>query len=462
MAPSRRVAVVLAAGKGTRLRSDLPKVLHPVGGRPMIEWVLDATRGAGCEQTLVVVGHGAEQVREAIDDDSDIVWVEQHQQLGTGHALAQAEPHVEGDAILLVLYGDVPLVSVETLDRLSEAAAAGWGAMAAAELEDAGWLGRVITGPGGDLERIVEVPDAGPEELAVRLGNAGIYALPSPGIFDYLRRLEPANAQGELYLTDAVGDAAVAGDSVSVVRLGDPSEALGINDRADQARAHRALLERHMARLMAAGVTILEPARTVVEAGVRVGAETVIHPGVSLLGMTEIGAGCVLHQGAWIRDSKLADGVEVKPYSVFDRAEVADGCTVGPFARLRPASVLMEGARVGNFVEVKKTRIGAGSKASHLTYLGDATIGDGANIGAGVVTCNYDGAAKHQTEIGDGAFVGSDTMLVAPVRVGREATTAAGSTITDDVPDEALGVGRSRQRNIPGWARRMRKKIKRS
>ena len=247
------------------------------------------------------------------------------------------------------------------------------------------------------------------------------------------------------------------GETIRTLSLEDPAEAFGINDRRELARVHRALLERHMGALMASGVTVLEPARTAIEPEVCVGPETVIHPGVSLSGHTEIGEGCVLHQGAWIRDSRLAAGVTVEPYSVLEGAEVASGCTVGPFARLRPASVLLAGSRVGNFVELKKTRLGAGAKASHLTYLGDATVGDEANIGAGVVTCNYDGQAKHPTDIGDGAFIGSDTMLVAPVKVGHRATTGAGSTITDDVPDEALGVARARQRIIPDWRRRWKK-----
>jgi len=455
------VAVVLAAGQGTRMRSAGPKVLHPVAGRPMLHWVLRAARRAGCEKILVVVGHGADDVRRAFPGD-DLVWVEQRRQLGTGHALAQAQPHVaelgeRGDATVLVVYGDVPLVRAATLKNLAAAAAGHWGAMAIADLADPGRLGRVIESEGGDLERIVEAADAGPAELAVTRINAGLYALPAPAIFDQLRRLDTDNAQGELYLTDALGHAVTDGERIALHPLEDPSEAFGINDRADLAKAHRELLERHMRRLMAAGVTILEPARTAIEPGVRVGAETVIHAGVSLSGDTEVGEGCLLHQGAWIRDSRLAGGVVVEPYSVLDGAEVAGGCTVGPFARLRPASVLESGSRVGNFVELKKTRLGAGSKASHLAYLGDATIGDGANIGAGVITCNYDGAEKHETEIGDGAFVGSDTMLVAPVRVGRGATTGAGSTITADVPDGALGVARARQRNIAGWKRPKKK-----
>ncbi len=452
-----RVAVILAAGQGKRMRSARAKVLHPVGGRSMLERVVGAARRGGCEKILIIVGHGADEVKQSVSGD-DVVWVEQRQQLGTGHALAQAEPFVPADSTLLVLSGDVPLVSAATLDRLAAAAEDCWGVVAVAELEDPGTLGRVISSPSGDFERIVEAADAGPEELAVRWINAGLYALPAPAIFDYLRRLATDNAQGELYLTAALGDAVAAGEKIRTLNLEDPAEAFGINDRADLARVHRALIDRHLRQLMASGVTVLEPSRTTVEPEVCVGPETVIHPGVSLLGHTEIGAGCELHQGVWVRDSKLAAGVTVKPYSVVDHAEIASGCTVGPFARLRPASVLLEGSRVGNFVELKKTRLGAGAKASHLTYLGDATIGEGANIGAGVVTCNYDGTAKHRTEIGDDAFIGSDTMLVAPVTVGARATTGAGSTITDDVPDEALGVGRAKQRNIPDWWRRGRKK----
>jgi len=450
-----RIAVVLAAGKGTRLRSERPKVLHEVAGRPLLEWVLAAARGAGCRRLLVVVGHGADEVRRRVRGD-DVTWVEQREQLGTGHALAQAEPHVTGPAVLLVLSGDVPLVRPATLERLIAAAAAGWGALATAELAEPGGLGRILADENGRIERIVEAADATAEELAIRRVNAGLYALPAPAVFDDLRRLGTDNAKGEHYLTDAMGLAVAAGRPVALVAV-EAAEALGVNDRRELVAVHRALLARRADELMAAGVTVLEPARTVIEPGVEVGADTVVHPGVALLGRTRIGADCVVHQGAWIRDSTIAAGVEVRPYSVLDGAEVAVGCSVGPFARLRPGSVLMDGAHVGNFVEMKKARLGAGAKASHLAYLGDATVGEGANIGAGVVTCNYDGVAKHPTEIGDGAFVGSDTMLVAPVKVGRGATTGAGSVITQDVPDGALAVGRARQRNIPDWPRRRKK-----
>lgn len=444
-----RVAVVLAAGKGTRMRSALPKVLHEAAGRPLLAWVVDAARAAGCSRTLIVVGHGAERVREVIQGD-DIGWVLQAEQRGTGHALAQVEGHVEGQATLLVLSGDVPLVTPATLDRLATDAEAGWGSMATAELLDPGSLGRVITAPDGGLHRIVEARDATPEERAVRRINAGLYALPVPEIFGYLSRLTPNNAQGELYLTDAVSHAAGAGDTVRLVPLADPDEALGVNNRAELALVHRLLIKRHLDALMESGVTILEPSRTIIEPHVQVGPDTVIHADVALLGRTEVGERCVLHQGAWIRDSRIAAGVTIEPYSVLDGAEVGDGCRVGPFARLRPASRLLSRARVGNFVEVKSSVLGEGTKVGHLAYVGDANVGDGANLGAGVVTCNYDGVRKNPTEIGRGAFIGSDTMLVAPVRVGDGAMTAAGSVITKNVPDGALAVGRVRQKNLAG------------
>ena len=460
---ANRVAVILAAGKGTRMRSERPKPLFEVAGRPMLAWVIDAARAAGCQRIMVVIGHRADLVKETFaDSEVDIEWVLQEEQLGTGHALAQAEAKFspeDGEATVLVLNGDVPGLRVETLERLAEAAEAGWGALAVADVESPGRLGRVIerAGEAGQLERIVEAADASEDELAISLINSGLYAVRAPQVFDDLRQLDTDNAQGELYLTDAMGLAAADGRPVRLVRLDDTDEVLGINDRRELARTHRILIDRHLDALMQQGVTILEPARTTIEPTVRIAPETVIHPNVTILGRSEIGGECEIQAGCWIRNSKVADRVNLRPYSVIDEAQVGDDCAVGPFARLRPASVMMPGALVGNFVEMKKARLGAGSKASHLTYLGDAEIGDGANIGAGVVTCNYDGERKHTTTIGDGAFVGSDTMLVAPIEVGAGATTAAGSTITQDVPAGALAVGRARQRNVPDWATRKRR-----
>jgi bifunctional UDP-N-acetylglucosamine pyrophosphorylase/glucosamine-1-phosphate N-acetyltransferase len=335
-----------------------------------------------------------------------------------------------------------------------------WGALAVADLEAPGTLGRVVA-DGEALQRIVEARDASPAELALTTINAGLYALPARDLFRRLRGLTTDNAQGELYLTDAVTGAAADGEAVALVTLADPSEAWGVNDRADLAKVHQRCGRRHLEALMAAGVTILDPERTSVEATVAVGADTVVHPGVNLLGATRIGTGCTLHQGAWLRDTELADGVTVEPYSVLDGARVGSHAKVGPFARLRPGTVLEEDVKVGNFVEVKKAHLHRGAKAGHLTYLGDAEIGEEANIGAGVVTCNYDGERKHRTEVGTGAFIGSDTMLVAPVKVGDRATTAAGSVITKDVPADALAVGRARQTVIEGWTERKERRRER-
>ncbi|MEM6792558.1 MAG: bifunctional UDP-N-acetylglucosamine diphosphorylase/glucosamine-1-phosphate N-acetyltransferase GlmU [Acidobacteriota bacterium] len=454
-----RIAVILAAGQGTRMRSRLAKPLHEVAGRPMLAWVIDAARQAGCSRILAVVGHQAEAVQAAFADQ-DVEWILQEEQLGTGHALAQAEARLgEGDldgreALLMVLNGDVPGLRAETLERLAAEAEAGWGAMAVADLETPGSLGRVIARPGGgELERIVEARDASAEELAITCINVGFYAVRAPRVFDDLRRVGTDNAQGEIYLTDAMGLAATSGDRpVRLVELEDVEEAFGINDRRDLARAHRALIDRHLERLMAEGVTFLDPASTTVEPTVEVGADSVIHPHVSLLGKTRIGPECEIHAGCWVRDSQIAARALLRPYSVLEEADVGPRCTVGPFARLRPGAAMLEKAHVGNFVEMKKARLGVGAKAGHLTYLGDAEIGAGANIGAGVVTCNYDGQRKHRTEVGEGAFIGSDTMLVAPVSVGEGATTGAGSVINKDVPAGALGIARERQRTIADWA----------
>ena len=442
------VAVVLAAGKGTRLRSRRTKVMHEVAGRPMLARVLATARAAGCSRLLVVVGHGAEEVREAFAGE-EITWVEQREQRGTGHALAQVERHLDGPARLLVLSGDVPLLRPAALRGVVAAAADGWGSLAVARLDRPGSLGRAVV-EGGRLRSIVEAANASADQLALDTINVGLYLLPAPAVFTYLARLEPDPVKGEYYLTEALNQAA-AEHSVAAVVLEDPDEALGINSQEDLATAHRALLDRRGGELQLAGVTLLDPGRISVEPEVEVGADTVLHADVWLGGATRVGSGCRLHQGAWIRDSRLGDGVEVAPYSVLDGAEVADGCRVGPYARLRPGARLEAGARVGNFVEVKNSRLGPGVKAGHLAYLGDADIGAGTNIGAGVVTCNYDGAAKHRTTIGEGAFIGSDTMLVAPVEVGDRAVTGAGSVVTGDVPAGALAVERSRQRTIPDW-----------
>lgn len=456
-----RIAVVLAAGQGTRMRSDLPKVLHRAAGRPLLAWVLDAARAASCERILVIVGHGADRVRSELAAP-DVEWVLQAEQRGTGHALQQVEPYLRSDpgheSTLIVLSGDAPLVTPATIEALSSRAEGetAWGSLAVAELPDPGSLGRVFATPDGALGEIVEARDATPEQRAQRRINAGLYAFPAPEIFEYLHRLRATNAQGELYLTDAVTDAARAGHRVELHPLADPSESWGINDRVELAQAHRRLIDRHLETLMRSGVTILEPARTSIEPGVAVGRDARIHPDVSLSGNTQVGAGCELRQGAWLSDTILGEGVTIEPYSVLDGARIEAGCRVGPFARLRPGTVLRAGAKVGNFVEVKASELGPGTKAGHLAYLGDATVGAHVNIGAGVITCNYDGERKHRTEIGEGTFIGSDTMLVAPVKIGAGAQTGAGSVITQDVPDGALAITRVRQKNLEGAVERLK------
>lgn len=454
-------AVVLAAGKGTRLRSTLPKVLHTVAGRPMLEWVLRAARAAGCEQIYVVVGHGADQVRNEIEAD-DVTWVPQEEQLGTGHALLQVASHLQAPTTLLVLSGDVPLVAPETLVRLAASARSSWGSMVVAEMPDPGSLGRVVAAPDGSLQRIVEVADATSEELENHWINAGIYALPAPDIFEFVEQLKPDNAKQEFYLTDALTAAADEGQDLALVSLPEAEEAFGVNDRLDLARVHGVLLRRKVEALMREGVSILDPSRVVVEVDVEVGRDSVIHPGVSLTGRSRLGEGCTVHQGAWLRDAQLGDQVVVEPYCVLEEVEVGNACRIGPFARMRPGAVMKERAKIGNFVEIKNSVLAQGVKVNHLAYVGDATVGENANLGAGTITCNYDGVSKHRTEIGKGAFVGSDTMFVAPVSVGDGAMTAAGSVISKDVPPGALAIERCEQKTVLGYAKRKleRRKIR--
>jgi bifunctional UDP-N-acetylglucosamine pyrophosphorylase/glucosamine-1-phosphate N-acetyltransferase len=451
-----RIAVILAAGQGSRLKSKTPKVLHEVSGRPMIQWVLDAARAANCDRTIVVIGHGGDKVQAALDGD-DVTCVVQRSQRGTGDALAQVEAVLEGPALLLVLSGDVPLISERTLEQVFADSMRGWGAMVVADVDEPGSLGRVVVQEDGSLGKIVEAADASPDLLALRCVNAGVYVLPTPGIFEYLRALEPMNSQSELYLTDALSAAATDGKAIRLSRLKDPSEALGVNSRADLAKIHQELNRRKVQELMDQGVTVIDPARVTVESQVRVARDTVLHPDVALYGAVHIGEDCVIHQGAWISNSTLKNRVIVKPYSVLDGADIGSDSHIGPFARLRPGTRLEESCRVGNYVEIKNSHLEKGVKASHLTYLGDATVGEETNIGAGVVTCNYDGVKKHPTKIGRKVFVGSDTMLIAPVEIGDEAVIGAGSVITKDVPSGALAVERSRERHVPGWKARRRK-----
>jgi len=455
--------VVLAAGKGTRMKSNLPKVLHPVAGIPMVQWPVRLARRIGSSPTVLVVGNGGDQVRTILADQ-DLVFADQTEQLGTGHALLCAETALSGfSGTVLLLCGDVPLLEETTIRRLLEThhRQAHAVTVLTAELDDPCGYGRIVR-DGRLVRRIVEDRDATPEEKRIREVNAGIYAFTAPLIFDLLRRVGNDNDQGEFYLTDVVEIALRQGLSVGAVTTSAEEEILGINDRGQLARCASLLRRRINRSLMLAGVSLIDPDATYIDPGVHVGADTVIEPGVHLRGNTRVGSHCVIEPGAVIIDCELADHVHVKAGSVLEESQVGSHTDIGPMAHLRPGTVLEGKNKIGNFVETKKAIIGPGSKASHLTYLGDAKIGNGVNIGCGVITCNYDGERKHQTIIEDGAFVGSDVQLVAPVRIGKGSYIGSGATITKDVPPESLAIARAEQKNVEGWVQRRREKSKKS
>jgi bifunctional UDP-N-acetylglucosamine pyrophosphorylase/glucosamine-1-phosphate N-acetyltransferase len=447
--------VVLAAGKGTRMKSAMPKVLHPVAGRRMLDHVLAAAGSLNPASVIVVVGHEGDRVREAYAGGR-ARFVAQEPQLGTGHALLQAEPLLKtATGTVVLLSGDVPLLGASTLKRLlaqhqADAAAA---TVLTAIVDTPHGYGRIVR-EAGRIVRIVEERDASPDEQAIGEINSGIYALDLGPLFDAVRGIASQNAQGEYYLPDLVGIYRQRGLAVSTVSVSNPDEIRGINSRRELAEVGAIVRHTKNEELMAAGVTLVDPATTYIEPGVLVGADTVIHPNVYLEGRTVIGEGCEIHAGTRIVDSTIGDRVLIRNYCVITESSVAARAVLGPFAHLRPASHVLDGAHIGNFVELKKTTLGRGSKASHLTYLGDATIGDDVNIGAGTITCNFDGKTKNPTVIEDGAFIGSDSALVAPVTIGRGAYVAAGSTITEDVPANALGIARSRQVNKEAWVKK--------
>jgi bifunctional UDP-N-acetylglucosamine pyrophosphorylase/glucosamine-1-phosphate N-acetyltransferase len=451
--------VVLAAGKGTRMKSAWPKVLHCIAGRPMIDYVLDTAAALKPRSTTVVVGHQAEAVKSALASRPGLTFVAQEPQAGTGHALLTTAPVLAGrKGTVVLLSGDVPLLRSTTLETLvghhKKTAAAG--TVVTAVVDDPAGYGRVVRGPGtgqglAGIARIVEHKDASAEERGIREINSGIYAFQLEGLFDALRNIGSENAQGEYYLPDLVALYRQRGLVVETVTVLDSNEISGINSRAELAAVSFIVRQTRNVELMAAGVTIEDPATTYVDKEVTVGADTIIHPGVSLEGRTSIGEGCEIHSGSRLVNARIGDRVTVLNHCVITDAAVASGVQVGPFAHLHHGTRIAPGAKVGNFVEMKKTALGAGSKSMHLTYLGDAMIGAGVNIGAGTITCNYDGVAKHMTRIEDGAFVGSDTQLIAPVKVGKGAYVGTGTTVREDVPPGALAVSAGRQRNIEGW-----------
>lgn len=457
--PAALAAVILAAGQGTRMKSALPKVLHEVAGQPMLTHVVNAARQAGAGQTVVVIGHGAEQVKSAFAS-AGVTFALQAQQLGTGHALQCAAPALAGFAgDLLLLCGDVPLLRAETLIALLEHHHNQQATVTVltTEMTDPHGYGRIIRGADG-VERIVEEKDATPSERAVCEINTGIYAFSAPRVFELLAGLTNDNAQGEYYLTDVLVAARAAGEKVAALPVAQAEEAMGINDRVQLAEAGKELRARINEGHMRAGVTLIDPMATYIEADVTIGSDTIIHPGVHLRGRTVVGRNCELEPGVIVTDCTLADRVHVKAGSVLNQSTVGADTDIGPMAHLRPGTVLAGENKIGNFVETKKAAIGRGSKASHLTYLGDAEIGAGVNVGCGTITCNYDGVNKHVTVIEDGVFVGSDVQFVAPVRIGRGSLIGAGSTITKDVPADALAITRAEQKVIEGWVSKKRKK----
>jgi bifunctional UDP-N-acetylglucosamine pyrophosphorylase / glucosamine-1-phosphate N-acetyltransferase len=445
--------VILAAGKGTRMKSELPKVLHAVGGAPMVTHVVRAIDGLSPASTTVVVGHMPDKVREALRRP-DIQTVIQEPQQGTAHALMQTEAVLStATGTLLLVYGDVPLLSTATLRRLVEQHESSGAAatVLTARVPNPTGYGRIVR-TDGRIAAIVEERDASAEQRAISEINSGTYAFDLARLFPALHRIEPSNAQAEYYLTDVIEILQRDGHVVETLCLESADELRGINSRAELAEMHAIMRDQRNRTLMESGVTLLDPSTIWVGPEVVIGRDTVIHPNVYLDGRTRVGARCEIQAGVRIVDSTVADDVLVQNYCVIRESTVDAGAVMGPFSHLRPDSHVEEGAHVGNFVELKKTRLGRGSKANHLSYLGDARIGSKVNIGAGTITCNYDGERKHQTVIEDRAFIGSDSQLIAPVRIGEEAYVAAGSSITHDVPSGSLAIARSRQEVKAGWA----------
>ncbi|HEY5791385.1 MAG TPA: bifunctional UDP-N-acetylglucosamine diphosphorylase/glucosamine-1-phosphate N-acetyltransferase GlmU [Gammaproteobacteria bacterium] len=444
--------VILAAGQGTRMRSDLPKVLQPLAGRPLLAHVLETARSLDPHGVHVVYGHGGERVPQALAAP-DLAWVLQAEQLGTGHAVAQALPQLDDQQLLLVLYGDVPLISAATLRALVDAAGHDRLVLLTVELDDPTGYGRIVRDERGAVLRIVEEKDADADERRIREVNSGILVAPVARLRDWLSRIGNRNRQGEYYLTDIVALAVADRVEVAARCTAQVEEVLGVNDRAQLARLERHYQRRQAEALMAAGVTLADPARFDLRGRLTTGRDvsldidTLFEGEVVLGDRVRIGPFCVL------RDVRVGDDAVIHAHSVVEEAEIGPACQVGPFARLRPGTRLAAEARVGNFVEMKKANIGRGSKVNHLSYVGDSEIGAGVNVGAGTITCNYDGHAKHRTVIGDGAFIGSDTQLVAPVSVGAGATVAAGTTVTRDVPPDSLVISRVPQRVVEGWQR---------
>jgi len=455
------VAVILAAGQGTRMKSDLPKVLHEVAGRPMVAWPISAARDAGATEIVLVVGHGREQVMSAIEArfDGGVRAAVQEEQKGTGHAVMCALPALDGyEGTVVIIYGDVPLLPAAALEALLGAQGAHRLSLVTAKIEDPTGYGRILRDEAGRVVGIREHRDCDESEREIDEMNPGIYAIDAAFLRDSLSKLEADNDQGELYLTDLVAMAASDGGVGDV--LWDIADLNGINDRWQLAQADDAMRTRILEELSRSGVTIRDPRSTWVGGDCTVGPDATLEPGVVLRGKTDVGARARIDVGCVLTDVTVSADAWLKPYTVAAESVIGERAQTGPFTHLRPATVLGPEARAGNFVEMKKTTMGRGSKANHLAYLGDGVVGDGVNVGAGTIFCNYDGVQKHVTTLEDGCFIGSDSQLVAPITVGKGAYVATGTTVTRDVPDNALAIARPKQQNKEGYASRLRARFK--
>src|SRR5213593_4564595 len=455
--------IILAAGLGKRMKSGTIKVLHRAAGRPLIDYVVDLASQISGRRPVMVVGHQRDAVQDHVADRAR--YAVQEQQLGTGHAVLQAVDLLGSDIRgkkILILSGDVPLTRLETLKRLLEEHQQSGNALTllTMKLDDPALYGRIVRDKNGAVEKIVEAKDANEQQRQIREVNAGIYLFDGDDLSDNLRRLSTNNAQGEYYLTDLIATLRESGKRVDAMVIDDPVEALGVNSRAELATVESEIQRRVVERLMREGVTFRNPSTVVIDSTVAIGPDSVVYPFVTLEGATRIGAGCVVEPGVHLHNVTVGNDVHLKTGTVAEDAVIEDEATVGPYAHLRPGTKLGKHVKVGNFVETKKAVFGDGAKASHLSYIGDAEVGADVNIGAGTITCNYDGVNKHRTIIEEGAFIGSDTQLVAPVRVGKGAYVGAGSTITKDVPPDSLALTRTPQRNVLGWATKRREEVK--
>ena len=451
--------LILAAGRGKRMHSDIPKVLHALAGRPLLEHVVETARRLEPRAIRVIYGHGGEQVPRALPR-LEVDWVLQAEQKGTGHAVRLAMPRVAPDAVVLVLYGDVPLIHAETLRRLVAAADADGLALLTAEPDDPEGYGRIVRDGRGAVRAIVEHQDADPGQRAIREINTGILAAPAAALGSWLARLTSANAQGEYYLTDIVAMAAAEGVTIATAQPRAIWEIMGVNSKAQLAELERSAQRNRARALLERGVTLLDPERLDVRGTLATGSDVVIDVNVVFEGAVELGDRVRIGPNNVIRDCKIGAGTVIEPNCVIENAAIGADCRIGPFARIRPESVIAAGAHIGNFVEIKKSEVGAGSKINHLSYVGDTSVGRDVNIGAGTITCNYDGARKHKTVIGDRAFIGSNTALVAPLTVGADATIGAGSVIAKDAPAGELTLGRAEQKTVKGWKRPAKKTVK--